>query len=309
MKYKQTVCSIVCCLLFGIAASHLNAQANPIIKQADSLFQAGDWSGAKSLYLAAEKAGPLAPSSRSRLGFSRHRLGMYDEAMKDYQQLIVMNNVPPVIRGITYSRIARIYTIRADKPQALAMLDSAIANGYANLGEMDSLPDFNNMRSDTAFVSRRNRVYVVAMPCMVNAHAREFDFWIGEWNVYVTGTNTYAGHSLIQMISQGCAILENWDSPGGTGKSINYIDPANNKWKQAWAGSGANGVQEFVDGEYIDGAMRFRFSFVNPQGQTLQGRFIFYNEKPGQVRQFNETSADGGKTWVTSYDFTYIRKK
>lgn len=39
------------------------------------------------------------------------------------------------------------------------------------------------------------------------------------------------------------------------------------------------------------------------------GRFIFYNEKTGQVRQFNETSSDGGKSWTTSYDYTYVLKK
>jgi hypothetical protein len=144
---------------------------------------------------------------------------------------------------------------------------------------------------------------------MGDHHAREFDFWIGEWNVYVTGTKNYAGHSLIQMISGGCALLENWDSPAGNGKSINFIDPVTNKWKQSWAGSYANGIQEFTNGEYKDSAMRFIFERTNVQGNKIIGRFIFYNEGPDQVRQFNETSADGGKTWTTTYDFTYVRKK
>ena len=51
--------------------------------------------------------------------------------------------------------------------------------------------------------------------------------------------------ALIQMISNGCALLENWDNAASNGKSINYIDPTNNKWKQAWVGSNTAGTQEF----------------------------------------------------------------
>ena len=113
----------------------------------------------------------------------------------------------------------------------------------------------------------------------------------------------------MQIISGGCALLENWEGQNSTGKSIKFIDPETNKWKQSWAGSYANGVQEFINGVYKDSAMRFEYETKNAQGKKLIGRFIFYNEGADQVRQFNEISADDGKTWMTNYDFTYIRKK
>lgn len=281
--------------------------ANPTIRKADSLFLLGDWNNARSLYLEAAKTSSLIVSGWSRLGFSNYNLGNYDEAMQAYQKVLSMN-APVVFRGITFSRMAKVYAVRNDKKNVFIMLDSAINNGYSNLSEMDTLKAFDYIRNDAAFQSRRKSVLALAMPCMADPHAREFDFWIGEWDVSVTGTTAVVGHSLIQMISNGCALLENWDSPGSNGKSINYIDPVTNKWKQAWAGSYRNGIQEFVNGEYKDGAMRFNFEYQNPQGKKIMGHFIFYNEKPGQVRQFNETSADAGKTWVTSYDYTYIKR-
>lgn len=147
-------------------------------------------------------------------------------------------------------------------------------------------------------------------PCRNNPQNRQFDYWVGEWDVYATGTTTLVGHSLVQDVSGGCAILENWTATNGQGdgKSLNYIDAASHKWKQTWVGSGGK-VQDFVNGEYKDGAMRFSTEVVNPKGQKLQAHFIFYNQGADKVRQYYETSADEGKTWTVAYDFTYIRKK
>jgi hypothetical protein len=112
----------------------------------------------------------------------------------------------------------------------------------------------------------------------------------------------------------GCAILENWTSnsglhaPGGyEGKSINFIDPTSHNWRQVWAGSGQD-VGIFEDGGYRDGAMRFSYRKTNPQGQPVEGHFIFFNLGPNRVRQFLDQSTDGGKTYSTVYDFIYLRR-
>lgn len=285
----------------------LSAHAQTM-QTADSLYYAQDWSFARSMY---EKLlGDTSHNSIAwnRLGFSNYNLGNYDKAMQCYKNALALQPIPPVTAS-AYSRMARVYAIKNEKKNALAAIDSSFNAGYANITEFDTLKDFNNLRNDADFISLRQKVYAIAFPCMVDGHAREFDFWSGEWNVYVTGTTQYAGHSLIQIISGGCAILENWDSPASTGKSINFIDPNTNKWKQSWSGSYTKGNQEFTNGEYRDSAMHFYFETKDAQGNKVIGRFIFYNQGPNQVRQFSETSNDNGKTWTTNYDFTYIRKK
>ncbi len=55
--------------------------------------------------------------------------------------------------------------------------------------------------------------------------------------------------------------------------------------------------------------MRFTFEAKDAKGAPLIGKYMFFNINADRVRQFNETSADGGKTWTTSYDFTYVRRK
>jgi len=294
--------------LFLYAGAQTPNDAGNSMHKADSLYYAQNWTNARNMY---QKL--LGDTSRNsiawnRLGFSNYNLGDYDKAMRCYKNALALNPIPPV-KSSAYSRIARINALKNEKQNALVAIDSAINAGYVNLPELDTLKDFNNIRNEAGFIALRKKIYAIAFPCMADAHAREFDFWIGEWNVFVTGTSQQAGHSLIQMISGGCALLENWDSPASTGKSINFIDPNTNKWKQSWAGSYANAVQEFVNGEYKDSAMHFDFETKNAQGNKIMGRFIFYNQGPSQVRQFSESSSDAGKTWTTNYDFTYIRKK
>lgn len=145
-------------------------------------------------------------------------------------------------------------------------------------------------------------------PCMLMPEARQFDFWVGSWKVYVTGTKQVAGHSEIQIISGGCGILENWTGAGGDeGKSINYFHPTQHEWQQVWVGSGnnPNRVQVFVHGEYKDGTMRFDGQKIMPQGNLVKVRFRFVN-LGDRVEQIHETSEDG-TTWTKSYDFTYVR--
>lgn len=301
MKKKLVYFLIACC-----CAVQLNAQSE--MKNADSLFFAQDWKAAKNLYEKLLNDTSTNAIAWNRLGFCYYNLSMNDKAMPCYEKALKLNGSAG-LKASVYSRMARIFAQKNDAAKTVAAIDSAISNGYFNLKELDTLSEFNSVRKDENFVVARNKLFNSLYPCYTDMHAREFDFWIGEWDVYVTGTKQLAGHSLIQMISGGCAILENWDSPASTGKSINFIEPVTNKWKQSWSGSYPNGNQEFVNGEYKDSAMRFTFETTDGQGNKIIGRFIFYNQGPNQVRQFNETSSDNGKTWTTSYDFTYVRKK
>ena len=297
-------------IVFSVSSSLLaqNSASNsykPSMRNGDSLFFAQNWKAAKPIYESLLSDTSSNGIAWNRLGFCYYQEANYDAALKNYQKSLSTKPSPPVLATV-WSRIAKIQSIKNEKQLAFSALDSAVNNGYSNLGELDTLTDFKNLRDEQKFKDLRARVYASAFPCMINAHAREFDFWVGDWDVYQTGTSNLVGHNSIQIIADGCGLLENWTNLGNrTGKSINFID-ASNKWKQSWVGGGN---QEFVNGEYKDGAMRFSFENTTLQGSKIIGRFIFFNEKPGQVRQFNETSSDGGKTWVTSYDFTYIQKK
>ncbi len=281
------------------------------IAGADSLFALGRWNEARAAYeaVAAHHGEQMQALSWNRLGYCYHNLGNYSEAVKNYNKA---NAAKPsaALKPFLDSRLARAYARLNDRDQALAWLDSAVHNGYALLLELDSLDDYSSIRNEQRFKSLRNTVFSAAYPCTSNAKSHDFDFWIGEWDVYRNGTTTpKVGHSLIQSASGGCMVLENWTSLANTheGKSINYYDGAAGAWEQDWIGSDGQPIH-FTKGVYREGAMRFEFEAVQADGSKLPGRLTFFNLGPDKVRQFSEQSADG-KSWQTIYDFIYIRRK
>lgn len=144
-------------------------------------------------------------------------------------------------------------------------------------------------------------------PCSAEPHTHDFDFWIGEWDVYQTGTKTIVGHSVVQSISGGCGILENWTATNGSsGKSINYYNPATGKWEQDWIGSGG-AAQRYLNGLYKDNAMQFTYESML-KNKPITGNFKFYNIDKNTVRQYQDVNNDDGKTVTVSYDLTYVRQ-
>ena len=147
-------------------------------------------------------------------------------------------------------------------------------------------------------------------PCVEAAERHRFDFWIGEWEVTAQQGGTRVGSSVIQSVSGGCALLENWTSArGGQGKSLNAYNPAVGQWQQYWIGQDGNPT-EFRESSWSGPSIVFR-AHAAATGTTpaTEQRLTFTPVDSVTVRQHGETSTDGGATWKTQYDFYYHRKK
>ena len=142
-------------------------------------------------------------------------------------------------------------------------------------------------------------------PCEGSSQYKQFDFWVGEWDV--TAQGKIIAQSSIQKIVDGCVVLENYSQTGGyTGKSLNFYDAVLGKWRQTYVDSTGR-VAEFV-GEYKDGAMRFEGEAHLANGQKRISRMSFYDLGADRIRQQAENSTDGGKTWRTVVDLLYVRR-
>ena len=141
-------------------------------------------------------------------------------------------------------------------------------------------------------------------PVCTTPEHRQFDFWVGRWDVYPTGTDRLVAHSLIERLYDGCVIRENWmPLRGAGGGSLNSWIPAERRWRQVWADN-RNAFHEYSGG-MEDGAMILTASTTARDGTPTLNRMRFTREPGGAVRQQGTVSTDGGRTWTAGYDFTY----
>ena len=134
--------------------------------------------------------------------------------------------------------------------------------------------------------------------------SRQFDFWIGEWNV-TTPDGRPAGISKIEPIAGHTGLLENWTGAGGgSGKSLNAYNRAKKQWQQFWVGGG--GVLE-LSGGLVEGRMVLSGEH-DVGGKRMLERITWTPNPDGSVRQHWEQSTDGGKTWSTAFDGLYRKK-
>lgn len=137
---------------------------------------------------------------------------------------------------------------------------------------------------------------------------RQFDFWLGTWDVFNTqgkeiGTNT------ITMELNGCVLHEHWDAVSGLGRgnSFNIYDRSNGRWHQTWVSNTGNLL--LLDGGLRDGAMVLEGRTRQPDGTEVWERVTWSKQPDGSVRQLWEQSRDGGKTWSVAFDGRYVKRK
>ncbi len=136
--------------------------------------------------------------------------------------------------------------------------------------------------------------------------ARQFDFWLGEWDV-VTPDGKPAGKSRIEKMAGGWGLLENWtDADGTSGKSLNTWFPAKKQWQQFWVGSG--GALELAGGLNVQGEMVLTGVAIAATGGQKLDRITWTPNADGTVRQHWEQSTDNGHVWATVFDGLYRKR-
>jgi hypothetical protein len=143
-------------------------------------------------------------------------------------------------------------------------------------------------------------------PACATPEHRQFDFWVGTWNVYRTGTEVLAGRNVIESLYGGCVIRESWSSQGGSGgSSFNSWLPNDRIWRQTWV-DGSNSYAVF-EGRYENDRMVLTGHWPGAAGPGTNPlvRMTYSRVEGGAVRQLGEQSLDGGQTWAPNFDFTY----
>lgn len=139
-------------------------------------------------------------------------------------------------------------------------------------------------------------------PCS-DALYRQFDFWVGDWDVFTTGGDK-VGTNSISIEESGCLLVEHWtDANGGTGQSYNFIDLAAGKWRQVWVSPGA--TIDYVGGINDEGAMELEGTLGTASDEPKRFRGTWAMQEDGSVmqhlRHFDSESNDWAAGFVGIY--------
>jgi hypothetical protein len=150
--------------------------------------------------------------------------------------------------------------------------------------------------------------------------ARQFDFWIGEWQVqnrFKQADNSWKdeGGAKVKIfpVLDGKAVMEFWSGTAKAlketkGFSLRYFDTETQKWKLAlnWPQPN-NGGYFFLDGEFRHHRGEFFVKYKNQSGDSVINRYSFSDITPTSLRWNDGTSLDDGKTWETSWIMEFSR--
>jgi hypothetical protein len=144
-----------------------------------------------------------------------------------------------------------------------------------------------------------------AAPCQEGGSYADFDFWVGEWDVF-QADGRQAGTNQIEKSERGCLLVESWKgASGSTGTSVNFYDPARTSWRQLWVSMDGTVIE--IEGGLRDGSMVLEGSLIGRGGGSQPFRGTWTPNDDGSVRQHFEISEDGGRTWATWFDGRYVR--
>lgn len=156
---------------------------------------------------------------------------------------------------------------------------------------------------DSAVRPRPTEKSAKTKPCIAPEY-RQFDFWIGDWDVVdADNPTTIVARARIDRILGGCVLHEDYqDTDGHKGQSFSIYDASANLWRQSWVTN--RGEFLLIGGGFKDGAMVLSGSQRTDDGKEKQIRGV-WKPMEGGVRETAVTSLDGGKSWKPWFDLLF----
>lgn len=138
------------------------------------------------------------------------------------------------------------------------------------------------------------------------AEFKQFDYWIGNWEVFDTLGNK-VGENIIKPDQDSCMIRENWTSNTQTGTSTNYYNPADSTWNQLWIDN--IGTILVLKGKYMNNQMVLRSeNKLSKKGKYYFNQITWDKNLNGTVTQTWDVLLEDGSLIQRVFKGTYKRK-
>jgi ketosteroid isomerase-like protein len=138
------------------------------------------------------------------------------------------------------------------------------------------------------------------------AEHHQFDFWLGDWDVFEADGVTKAAHVRVERALDGCALRELYeDGTGMKGESLSAYDATRKVWHQTWMTN--RGQLLMIEGKMQGDAMVLSGTYRDANGKRAVARGTWKPVADG-VRETAVTSTDGGKTWKPWFDLLFRKR-
>jgi len=228
----------------------------------------------------------LGQSAGALETLERARVAQAPEAMLELERarnLVTLNQIETAFRALQAADEAEL--------RSLSLLDEA--------------EEFQRLRADERFQRIYRSVRRRLFPCEAIPATRDFDFWVGTWEVRLAD-GTLAGRNAITKEDGGCTILERWQGGGGaSGTSTSFFVPSRDQWRQVWVGSGGTLID--IAGARTDGVMRMEgtIEYLGLLNSVVAFRGSWTELPDGRVRQLFEEFDIGANAWQVWFDGYY----
>lgn len=146
-----------------------------------------------------------------------------------------------------------------------------------------------------------------AAPCTAPIY-QQHDFTVGHWDVY--NGDKKSAEVLMDKVLDGCAIHETWTTPAGkkgNGLGLFVYSDLLKTWQYLWA-SDTGSTTSFKGAEVKPGEIRYVTEKPLPDGKIRLRHWSLILQPDGKVRELSVGTEDGGTTWTTEYDLTWVKK-
>ncbi len=129
---------------------------------------------------------------------------------------------------------ARAQAETGDRTQAMLYLRQIVATGQGPRLRpvIVGATEFARYRDDAEFKAMLSAI----VPCRAEPY-RQFDFWVGEWEVQDPAKNV-VGRNKVTLEQEGCLILENWTwyvaAPGKVRQMAAQSTDGQKTWVTTW---------------------------------------------------------------------------
>jgi hypothetical protein len=297
-RWRTWFAAVVIPLCMLTSGGAIVAQQTATMDKANDLFNQSKWEEAAAAYKAVTEKESSNGAAWQNLGECLLQLHKDGEAAAAFEHALAAQFRP----ALNQVNLARAYGDAKDRAKTLAELQKVVDSGKG--GQMRpvvlSASEFAQWKDDAEF----QKLVEKMAPCRA-AEYRQFDFWVGDWDVQAPNGPS-VGHNLVTLEQEGCLLVEHWtgSSGGQTGTSFNYYDVRDKKWHQLYLDNSGNaGAFPAMAGSLVDGKM----VLLTDETQKTVWRWKWYVLAPGKVRQMAEQSSDGEKTWSMVWDSVYVK--